>query len=191
MRLSLIAALDRNGLIGSEHGLPWRLPRDLRRFRDLTWGKPIIMGRTTHEHIGRPLPGRQNIVLSRSSGLAIPGCTGARSLDEALSLADASADECFVIGGSQVYREALPRADRLYLTLVDGIFEGNAWFPSDLMRPDEWSVEQREVCPADDKNPHPHVFLVLDRRRPKDPGERPSELNALSRSANAGYQPDV
>jgi dihydrofolate reductase len=191
MRLSLIAALDRNGLIGSEHGLPWRLPRDLRRFRDLTWGKPIIMGRTTHVHIGRPLPGRQNIVLSRRSELAIPGCTVVRSLDEALSLADASADECFVIGGSQVYRAALPRAERLFLTLVDGAFAGNAWFPSELMRPHEWSVVQREVCPADDKNAHPHVFLVLDRRHPEDPGERPSELSALTRSPSPGHQPEA
>jgi dihydrofolate reductase len=177
MRLSLIAALDRHGLIGNESGLPWHLPRDLRRFRELTWGKPIMMGRTTHEHIGRPLPSRQNIVLSRRPDLSIPGCTIARSLDEALSLADTGVDECFVIGGSQVYRDALPRAERLYLTLVDGVFEGNAWFPSELMRPDDWSVVQREVCPADKKNPHPHAFLVLDRRPPKEAGERPSELN--------------
>jgi dihydrofolate reductase len=170
MRLSLIAALDRNGLIGNEQGLPWRLPSDLRRFRDLTWGKPIIMGRTTHEHIGRPLPGRQNIVLSRRADLSIPGCTVAHSLDEALSLTDTSTDEAFVIGGSQIYRDALPRADRLYLTLVDGVFEGNAWFPSELMHPDDWSVVQREAHPADDRNPHPHVFLVLERHRPEDPG---------------------
>ncbi len=163
MRLSVIAAMDRNGLIGCEHGMPWRLPRDLQRFRALTWGRPIIMGRTTREHVGRALPGRDNIVLSRRADTAFAGCSVASSFEAALQRAGA-ADEVFVIGGAQVYREAVPRANRLYLTVVDGNFEGITYFPVDLVRPDDWSVVRREVCEPDEKNAHRHLFLVLDRR---------------------------
>jgi dihydrofolate reductase len=163
MRLSVIAAVDRNGLIGDERGLPWRLPHDLRRFRELTMGSPVLMGRTTHEHVGRPLPGRHNLVLSRRPDLALPGCTVVHSLEEALAAAG-SAGEVFVIGGGEVYRETLPGAGRIYLTVVDGVFRGNAYFPVELVRPREWVVTRREVCEADEKNPHRHVFYVLDRR---------------------------
>jgi len=165
VRISVIAAVDRTGLIGDERGLPWHLPRDLRRFRELTLGKPVIMGRTTHEHVGRPLPGRQNIVLSRSPGRAFAGCTVVHSLGEAL-LAAGDAEEAFVIGGAAVYREALPRADRLYLTLVDGRFPGTTYFPVESVRTGEWGVSRREVCEADAKNPHRHLFLTLERLGP-------------------------
>src|SRR5436309_1567122 len=141
MRISIIVAMDRNGLIGDDRGLPWRLPRDLRRFRELTMGKPIVMGRTAHEHIGRPLPGRQNIVLSRRAGFAAPGCTVANSWDDALRLAG-GADELFAVGGNEVYRAALPRADRVHMTLVDGIFAGTVHFPLDSVRANQW-VESR------------------------------------------------
>src|SRR4051812_6822233 len=119
MRVSVIVALDRNGLIGDERGLPWRLPCDLRRFRELTLGQPIVMGRTTHEHIGRPLPGRQNVVLTRNPGRDFPGCTVASSLENALAAAGPDVEEVVIIGGAEVYRSALAIADRIYLTIVD------------------------------------------------------------------------
>jgi dihydrofolate reductase len=165
MRISVIVAMDRNGLIGHEGGLPWHLPSDLRRFRQLTIGKPVIMGRTTHEHIGKPLPGRENIVLSRTSGSYIAGCTVARSLDEAIR-AVGEAEEVFVIGGATVYREVLPAAGRIYLTLVDGVFAGTTYFPTEMVHPGEWVVTRRELCDPDAKNPYRHLFLVLDRAEP-------------------------
>jgi dihydrofolate reductase len=165
MRISVIAAVDRRGLIGDERGLPWHLPRDLRRFRNLTLGKPVIMGRTTHEHVGRPLPGRQNIVLSRNPDRSFPGCALAHSFAEALQVSG-DAEEAFVIGGAALYREALPRADRLYLTLVDGQFSGTTYFPCELVKTGEWVVSQREVCESDEKNPHRHLYLVLQRAAP-------------------------
>src|SRR5690242_15834273 len=124
MLVSIIAALDRRGLIGAEAGLPWHLPGDLRRFRTITWGKPIIMGRTTFELIGKPLPGRVNIVLSRSPVYSPPGCRVARTLQEALSLAEdclaaSGGNEVMIIGGGKVYAEAIERWDRLYLTVVE------------------------------------------------------------------------
>jgi dihydrofolate reductase len=177
MRISVIVAMDRKGLIGREGGLPWHLPSDLRRFRQLTIGKPVIMGRTTHEHIGKPLPGRENIVLSRSPGSAMAGCFGARSLDEALGAAG-DADEVFVIGGATVYRAALPRADRIYLTLVDGVFTGTTYFPTEMVHPGDWVVGRRELCEADAKNPYRHLFLVLDRAEPGAPPGQAIDLTA-------------
>jgi dihydrofolate reductase len=166
MRLSLIVAVDRNGLIGTETGLPWHLPADLRRFRDLTMGKPIIMGRTTHNHIARPLPGRLNLVLSRSAAL-IAGCTVARSLDDAIRIAEEVAEEAFVIGGASLYREAIPRTDRIHLTVVDGKFEGSTYFPREFLGTGAWTIRQREVCAADSKNAYRHLYLVLERCLPK------------------------
>jgi dihydrofolate reductase len=177
MRVSVIVAMDRNGLIGDERGLPWHLPRDLRRFRDLTMGKPIIMGRATHEHVGRPLPGRENIVLSRRPGLVLPGCTVAASLEDALRYAGERSEEAFVIGGGEVYRQALPRADRIYLTLVDGVFNGTTHFPCEVLGASPWVVTHRELCEADNKNALRHLFLVLDRGSETGRG-RPFDLTA-------------
>jgi dihydrofolate reductase len=177
MRVSIIVAMDRNGLIGDERGLPWHLPRDLRRFRDLTMGKPVIMGRTTHEHVGRPLPGRENIVLSRRPGFALPGCTVAPSLEIALRHAGECSEEAFVIGGGEVYRRALPRADRIYLTLVDGVFVGTTYFPGQSLAAGRWVEAHRELWEADDKNAFRHLFLVLDHAT--DPARgRPFDLAA-------------
>lgn len=166
MRICVIAALDRNGLIGDERGLPWRLPRDLRRFRDLTLGKPVIMGRTTREHIGRPLDGRHNIVLSRTAGRVVPGCTVVDSFEAGLRAAGPNAEEVFVIGGAAVYRAAMPRADRFHLTLVEGQFRGTTYFPIELVRPNEWVVTERQLCEADTKNAYRHLYLALERARP-------------------------
>jgi dihydrofolate reductase len=124
----LIAAVAHNGVIGADNRLPWRLPDDMRRFRDLTTGHSVIMGRRTWESIGKPLPGRQNIVVTRASGRAAPEVEFAPSLDAALNMANRP-EPVFVIGGEALYREALPRADLMYLTEILRDFEGDARFP--------------------------------------------------------------
>jgi len=131
--LSLIAAVAANGVIGSDNALPWRLPEDLKRFKALTLGHPVIMGRKTFESIGRPLPGRRNIVVSRNAAFAAAGCETAASLEAAIAAIAAcagTADEIFVIGGAQIYAEALPLARRLYLTEIRAEFPGDAHFPA-------------------------------------------------------------
>lgn len=128
-RVVLIAALDRNRAIGKANALPWRLAEDLARFKRLTLGHPVVMGRKTYDSIGRPLPGRDNIVVSRDRSLAIPGATVVGSLDAALAAAGA-ADQVYVIGGGEIYALALPRADRLELTEVETAIAGDAWFPA-------------------------------------------------------------
>jgi dihydrofolate reductase len=128
-RLSLIAAVARNGTIGQDNALPWHLPQDLRRFKTLTLGHPIVMGRKTFESIGRPLPGRRNIVVTRNAGVAIVGCETAGSFDAAVASCADTAGEIFVIGGAQLYALALPHAQRLYLTEIATDFSGDARFP--------------------------------------------------------------
>jgi dihydrofolate reductase len=129
-RLSLIAAVAANGVIGSDNALPWRLPADLKRFKALTLGHPVIMGRKTHESIGRPLPGRRNIVVSRNAAYGAEGCEVATSLEAALAACQDDDGEVFVIGGAQLYAAALPLAQRLYLTEIHAGFAGDAHFPA-------------------------------------------------------------
>ena len=124
----MIAAVALNGVIGRDNGLPWRLPSDLKWFKSITMGKPIIMGRRTHESIGRALPGRHNIVVTRNTGYRSAGCTIVHSVNDALESAGRSG-EVVIIGGAQLYRELFPRAGRLYLTLIDREFEGDTYFP--------------------------------------------------------------
>ena len=129
-RISLIAALSENRVIGKAGSLPWHLPGDFRRFKERTLGHVIIMGRKTHESIGRPLPGRTNIVVTRDPARQIPGCIVVADLEEALAKArESEREEIFIIGGGQIYAEALAMADRLYLTLVHAIMDGDAFFP--------------------------------------------------------------
>ncbi len=129
--LSLIAALASNGVIGRDNGMPWHLPEDLKRFRALTMGHPIIMGRKTWDGLGRPLPGRTSIVVSRQAGLDLPGAIAVASLDEAVAAAARAegGDHAFVIGGAQLYALALPRVDRLLLTEIADAFDGDTRFP--------------------------------------------------------------
>lgn len=160
--LSLIAAMDRNRLIGGNNQLLWKLPADMAHFRQLTLGKPVIMGRSTFASIGRALKGRQNIVLTRDPAFQAEGCTVVHSIDEALAAAQPAA-EVMVMGGANIYAQFMPQADRLYITLVEGrAFEGDAWFP----RIDEktWQVIQRDDHPADANNPHPYSFVIYQRR---------------------------
>jgi dihydrofolate reductase len=164
MIVSFLVAMDRRLVIGDEKGLPWHLPADLKRFRRLTLGKPIIMGRTTFEHIGRPLDQRTNIVLSRRPDFKPEGVLVARSLEEAFRSAG-DVPEVVVIGGAEVFREAFPMANRVYLTFVEGEFPGTVYFPADFP-PDPpgyvWEQTHYEEHPADEKNPYPHNFRVLE-----------------------------
>jgi dihydrofolate reductase len=161
-RVSIIVAMDENGLIGARNGLPWRLPNDLRHFKRSTLGKPVLMGRKTWESLGKPLPERQNLVMSRDTALHAPGAKIVRTLEGALRLAEADGfEELMVIGGAQVYALALPRAEKLYVTRVHGHFEGDAWFPA--LDWSEWIRESAEPQPVDEKNPHPHTFEVWQR----------------------------
>lgn len=160
-RLSLIAAVAANGVIGSDNALPWRLPEDLKRFKALTLGHPVIMGRRTHESIGRPLPGRRNIVISRNAAFAAEGCETAASLESAIAACAGTADEIFVIGGAQIYAKALPLAERLYLTEIRAEFPGDASFPA--FDRDVWRETARERNPGE--NGIGFDFVVYERTR--------------------------
>jgi dihydrofolate reductase len=165
--VSAIAAIGENGVIGREGKLPWHLPDDLKRFRALTWGKPIIMGRRTFESLGRPLPGRTNIILTRQPDYRAEGCVVASSAAEALSLAaSGGAAEAVVIGGSEVFERLLPRCDRVYLTIVEGILEGDVFFPVTLLDSPDWEVVEEKHYAADARNPFPTRLRILNRRNP-------------------------
>lgn len=156
--------MDENCLIGADGALPWRLPDDMKRFRELTWGHPVLMGRRTYESIPerfRPLPGRQNIILTRQQGYEAPGCHVVSSLSEAIALVDGS-EELMVIGGAQLYEQLLPYADRLYLTLVHGEHEGDTYFPQ--LNQDEWQEVARDAHAADGRHALPFTFVDLERR---------------------------
>ena len=154
--------MDRNGVIGAGGALPWRLPADLRYFRSVTMGKPILMGRRTHASIGRPLPGRENVVLSRDREYTAPGCTVMHSVDEVLGRF-ADVEEIMVTGGADLYAEMLPRADRIYLTRVHAEVAGDTHFPQ--FDPEHWHEIERQDFPADHENEFPYSFSVLERRR--------------------------
>ena len=163
MRVSLIAAVARSGVIGRAGKLPWHLPADLRQFKALTLGHHVIMGRRTWESIGKPLPGRTNVVVSRRADLRLAGVTVAHDLDRALELARAAGDEeAFVIGGEEVYAAALPRADRIYLTAIEADVAGDARFPEIDRR--EWVEVSRECHAADERHAYAFAFTVLERR---------------------------
>jgi dihydrofolate reductase len=158
--MTLIVAMDRRGVIGRAGGLPWRLPDDLRRFKALTMGKPVIMGRKTFESIGRPLPQRRNLVISRGNASLPAGVERFASLDEALRSC-ATVDEVMVIGGAEIYRLALPRANRLELTQVEADVDGDTRFPPIDMA--SWRELRREYHPADAQHAYPMSFLTWER----------------------------
>jgi len=166
MRLALIWAMSRNRTIGRNNALPWHLSEDLKYFKRVTMGKPVIMGRKTWESIGRPLPGRTNIVITRDSKFTAPGIKVVHSLDAAKALAESialidGADEAIVMGGAQIYELALPMADRLYLTQVHAEVEGDAHFP--LFDLTQWEELGREDFQAAGPNPYDYSFVVLER----------------------------
>ena len=165
MRVSLIVAMGKNRVIGKNNRLPWRLPADLRRFKSTTMGHALIMGRKTYESIGRALPGRKNIVLTKQKGFQPEGCFVASSIEEAISMAGTD-EEVFVIGGAQVFARALPIARRIYLTLIEDEFDGDVFFPEIDDR--LWVEKDRQSFTADQENPHSYTFLVLERVEKSD-----------------------
>jgi dihydrofolate reductase len=160
MRISLIVAMARNRVIGRGGTMPWHLPADLQRFKQLTMDKPIIMGRKTFEALGRILPGRRHIVISRRQDYQAPGAEVVKDFDAALAVAQkATSGEVFVIGGSEIFREALPRTDRLYMTLIDADIEGDTWFPT--LKASDWQEVERATRAPDDQTSHPLTFVTL------------------------------
>lgn len=160
MLISMIVAMDRNRVIGIDNRLPWRLPSDLKRFKLITMGKPLIMGRRTYESIGRPLPGRQNIVITRDRNFDAPGCIVVHSVDAAL-MAAADADEVMIIGGGRIYELLLPRAGRLYLTLLDTEVDGDTYFPQ--IDPLNWTEISRITVPSNEGREYAVDFVLLER----------------------------
>lgn len=167
MKLALIVAMAQNRVIGIDNKMPWYLPNDLKYFKAVTMGKPVIMGRKTHESIGRPLPGRTNIVITRDTSYQTEGCKIVHSLAEAIKLAESiclidGADEVIVMGGAQIYGLALADADRLYLTEVHANVEGDAFFPE--VDKQLWQEVAREDYKAEGPNPYDYSFLALDKK---------------------------
>ena len=162
MIISMIAALTDDGVIGIENRLPWKLPNDMKWFRQQTMGKPIIMGRKTFESFGgRTLPERTNIIITQDRDYRVEGAVVVHSIDEALEAAG-EVEEVMIIGGMSFYEQMLPRAERLYMTLIHARFVGDAWFPEfDL---GQWREVSREDHQADDKNAYPYSFVILERR---------------------------
>jgi dihydrofolate reductase len=160
--VSLIWAMADNRVIGIENRLPWKLPADMQWFRKHTLGKPIVMGRLTFESFGaKPLPGRRNLIISRDANYQTEGIEVYPSLEAALNAAR-DAEEVMIIGGASVYTQALPLAHRLYMTLVHSDVKGDAWFPDFPLN--EWHEVERHNYVADEKNPHPYSFVILERR---------------------------
>jgi dihydrofolate reductase len=160
MRLSAIVAMAANRVIGANNQLPWRLPADLARFKRITMGHTLIMGRKTYESIGRPLPGRTFIVVTRQQGYAPQGVKVAHSVDEALALARGD-DEVFIAGGAELYAQTLDRLDRLYLTRIERDFPGDTYFPEvDLSG---WKLIEGEHHPASGPEDLPYSFLTYER----------------------------
>lgn len=154
--ISFIVAMDENRVIGQDNRMPWHLPADLAHFKATTMGHPVVMGRKTFESIGKPLPGRKNIVLTRQTDWSAGGTEVIHSLD------DLPAGDLFVIGGAEIFRDLLPRVDRMYITVIRHAFAGDAYFPE--FDPLEWQVLEQRPGVVDEKNPYRHTFFTLERR---------------------------
>ncbi len=162
MKLSLIAAMANNRVIGIENRLPWHLPADLQHFKKITMGKPILMGRKTYESIGRPLPGRENIVLTRDENFKPEGCTIYHSIENALEATE-SYEEVMVIGGDSFYQQLISKADCLYLTFIEQDIEGDAFFPE--YSESDWKEVDRESFLVSDGVPFTYHFTVWEKER--------------------------
>ncbi|HYW97395.1 MAG TPA: dihydrofolate reductase [Bacteroidales bacterium] len=161
--ISIIVAIAENNAIGKDNKLLWKLSDDLKRFKKITSGHTVIMGRRTFLSLPNgPLPNRKNIVITDVAGEQFGGCLMAGSIEEAMTLID-DADEAFIIGGGMVYKQFLPHARKIYLTRVEHIFQADTFFPS--LNLDEWDEIQREHVEASDKNEYPHTFLVYSRKK--------------------------
>lgn len=160
MKISIIVALSANRMIGRGNSLPWRLPADLRHFKELTMGHWVVLGRKTFESIGRPLPGRRLIVVTHQAGFAAAGVTIAHSVEQALRMAEG--DEVFIAGGGQIYQQTIGRADRIYITFVESEFEGDTCFPP--LDESDWQRVFEECHQVDERNPVPYRFQIYERK---------------------------
>ena len=160
--VSIIVAVASNGVIGDKNSLLWHIREDMVHFRTTTSGHPVIMGRKTYDSIGRPLPKRTNVVITRDANLTIEGCSVVHSLEEAIEMFD-SAEEVFVIGGAQIYAQALPLADRIYLTVVGKEYEGDTSFPA--FDYSQWTELSKEDYARGEEYEYPFSFITLERKR--------------------------
>ena len=158
--VSIVVAIAQNNAIGKDNKLLWHLPKDLKHFKDITSGHTVIMGRKTYESVGKPLPNRRNIIITRKN-ISIDGCEVVNSIDQALKLS-ASEDEIFIVGGAEIYNQALSLTDRIYLTIVHHKFDGDTYFPD--IKDDIWKETERQDHEPDEKHLYPYSFITLDRR---------------------------
>jgi dihydrofolate reductase len=159
--IAIVVAVAKNGIIGGDNQLPWHLPADLKHFKDLTMGHPIIMGRKTYESIGRPLPGRHNIIITRSTDFNVPGCTIVHSMEQAIEVAKRdNPNRICIIGGGQIFQQALPITTKIYLTEIETEPEGNVYF---LYNKSDWREISKENHTANDRNQHDYNFIELIR----------------------------
>lgn len=159
MIVSAIVAIAENNAIGKNNQLLWHMPNDLKHFKDVTSGRTIIMGRKTFDSVGKPLPKRRNIVVTRQD-ITIPGCEVVKSVEDGLALCNGE-DEVFIGGGAEIYRLAMPLTDRIYLTIIHHTFEADTFFPE--LDEKEWNEVKREDFGADEKNAYPYSFITLER----------------------------
>jgi dihydrofolate reductase len=165
MIVSLLLAASENNVIGKNNQLPWHLPDDLKYFKNLTWGLPILMGRKTFDSIGKPLPGRKSIVITRDQSWKHEGVEVVHSLDDAIAKADElGAKEIFVIGGAEIFHSSLPVANRIYLTRIHHDFDGDVFFPE--IDAAKWECVSSRFCAADEKNAYDHTYEVWERKAP-------------------------
>ena len=160
-RISIISAMASNRAIGIRNTLPWQLPEDLKHFKALTMGHHIVMGRKTYDSIGKPLPGRDTVIVTRNADYAVPGCLAVNSLDAALTVSHGDA-EVFFVGGAELYRQALPIAHRIYLTEIQRVFDGDAFFPE--FDKSQWVETAREKHRTDGPNGFEYHFVIYDRK---------------------------
>lgn len=161
MRISIIAAMAANRAIGLENRLPWHLPDDLKRFKALTMDHHIVMGRKTYDSIGKPLPGRSTVIVTRNVDYAVPGCIAVNSIDAALTVSYGD-EEVFFVGGADLYRQALPIANRLYLTEIQRVFDGDAFFPE--YDTSQWRETSRERHRTEDDKGFEYHYVIYDRK---------------------------
>lgn len=179
--------MDDNHVIGTNNRLPWRLPADMKWFRHHTMGKPMLMGRKTFESFGaEPLPGRQNIIITRNQNYHAKGCSVVHSIEAALAAAE-TGDEIMVIGGASFYAQMLPRAQRMYLTLVHGKFNGDSWFPA--FDRQCWREIKRIDCDADEKNPYSYSFVTLERKNGQNADRGGKGINQNSETVAVPHNP--
>jgi dihydrofolate reductase len=155
--IKIIVAISKNRVIGDSNKLIWHLPADLKRFKEVTGGHPIVMGRKTYESIGRPLPNRRNIIITKDEEFEVEGCEVVNSIEEALLLTNS---DCFIIGGGEIYKQSLHLAEKIYMTQVDEEFDGDTTFPE---LPASWYVSNKEDFESDEKNPYNYSFIFYEK----------------------------